>query len=226
MTVDTVLFDLDGTLCEYRRPAADLLADAFEAVGVEPLFTVEEYFAIFDAFLEPDISTAQLRSNCFGALAGERGHDPELGHRVAEFYEAERDHTEVEYLPGALDVLEALDPEYGLGLITNGGPDMQRQKLAALDLERWFDTIVFAGHDCARKPEPDPFHLALENLGGRPGRSVFVGNSLEDDIAGAHAAGVTSIWVPATHHNPDPEPHHAFETLHELCDPPWLKDRP
>ena len=41
--VSTVLFDLDGTLCEQRRPSRGVLATAFDRVGVGPFFTVEEY---------------------------------------------------------------------------------------------------------------------------------------------------------------------------------------
>ena len=222
MTIDAVLFDLDGTLCEYRRPPADLLAESFETVGIDPLFAVEDYFAVFDDFIEPGITTTELRSNCFAVLAEENGHDPELGRAVADVYDDERDHADVDLLPGAVEALEALAQDHRLGLITNGGPDMQQIKLEALALEEWFETLVFAGHDCARKPHPEPFERALEALDATPERAVYVGNSLDADVAGAHAAGVQSVWVPALQDDPDPEPHHAFETLHPLCEEPWV----
>lgn len=223
MTIDAVLFDLDGTLCEYRRSSAELLEHAFEEVGIEPIFAVEDYIGAFDDFSGPGITTDELRSNCFAWLADQRGHDPRLGREVAAAYAAERDHTAVDLLPGAVECLDALAADHHLGLITNGAPGMQRQKLAALDLDRWFDTAVFAGHDCASKPDPEPFERALSDLGIRPERAVYVGNSLDADVAGAHAAGVRSVWVPAEPGvEPEPEPHHSFETLHPLCERPWL----
>lgn len=39
---DIVLFDLDGTLCEYRQSDAEVLRLAFESTGVEPSFTTSE----------------------------------------------------------------------------------------------------------------------------------------------------------------------------------------
>jgi putative hydrolase of the HAD superfamily len=224
MTIDAVLFDLDGTLCEYRRSTPDLLESAFADVGVEPIFTAEDYISNFEDFSEPGITIAELRSNCFAALAERRGFDPQLGREVATAYDAERDHADVELLPGAAEALETLAEDHHLGLITNGGPDMQHQKIEALDLDRWLDATVFAGHDCAYKPDPEPFERALETLGSSPEHAVYVGNSLDSDVAGAHAAGVRSVWVPAEPGvEPEPEPHHSFETLHPLCERPWLK---
>ena len=223
MTIDAVLFDLDGTLCEYRRSSAELLELAFNEVGVDPLFSGEDYVAIFDDFSRPGITTAELRSNAFAWLANQRGHDPQLGREVAAAFEAERDHTQVDLLPGAVECLDALAADHSLGLITNGAPGMQHQKLAALDLDRWFETAVFAGYDGASQPDPEPFGRALDSLGTDPESAVYVGNSLDADVAGAHAAGVQSVWVPAEPGvKPEPEPHHAFETLHPLCEQPWL----
>lgn len=224
MTIDAVLFDLDGTLCEYRRPTPELLELAFEDVGVDPFFAAEDYYAVFDDFSGPGIAVSELRSDCFAWLAEERDIDPQLGREVAAAYEAERDHTRVDLQPGAVECLDALAADHRLGLITNGGPGMQRQKLDALGLAGRFETAVFAGYDCASKPDPEPFERALSDLGTDPERAVYVGNSLDADVGGARAAGVRSVWVPAEPGvEPEPEPHHAFETLYPLCERPWLE---
>ena len=39
--IETVLFDLDHTLVEYRRTSGELLAASFEACDLEPLFPIE-----------------------------------------------------------------------------------------------------------------------------------------------------------------------------------------
>jgi FMN phosphatase YigB (HAD superfamily) len=94
---------------------------------------------------------------------------------------------------------------------------MQTTKLEAAGLADYFETVVFAGHDAAAKPDPEPFEVALADLGVAAERAIHVGNSLSSDVTGAHAADLRSAWVPADASvEPDPEPHHAFESLAEL----------
>ena len=45
------------------------------------------------------------------------------------------------------------------------------------------------------KPDTDPFERALSGLGVDPHEAVHVGDSLASDVAGANAAGLTSVWV-------------------------------
>lgn len=221
--VHAALFDLDGTLVEYERTIAELLELSFEAAGVEPCFSAAEYEQRFGEVVERDEVVEDVRATCFAELAAEAGRDPEVGRAVAAAYAAERDHSRVRLLPGAERVLDALERDHRLGLVTNGPPEMQGQKLAATGLHDRFETVVYAGHDTAAKPDPEPFHHALDALGADPGRSVYVGNSLRADVAGAHAAGCRSVWVPAEDgDDPDPEPHYAAASLSELHPAPWL----
>jgi len=220
--VDAVLFDLDGTLVEYDRPPAELLGVAFEAAGVEPFFGVEAYFERFDDHLGPGVSIADGRADCFAEIAERRGRDPDLGRRVAAAYAAERDQSRVSALPGAVEALDALAADHALGAVTNGPPEMQTTKLEAAGLADRFETVVFAGHDAAPKPDPEPFDVALDALGVPADRAVHVGNSLSSDVAGARAAGLRSAWVPAEPGaDPDPEPHYALASLSELREAPW-----
>ncbi len=224
--IDAVLFDLDDTICEYRRTGDELLADAFTTVGVEPIFSADEYYARYDAFLDGSANIEALRRQCFRSLAVEAGFDPALGVRVADAYANARDHRNVRYLPGATAALETLAGEYRLGLVTNGSPAMQREKLDALDVESAFDAIVFAGYDAPPKPDPAPFRLALDRLDASADRSVYVGNSLENDVAGARAAGLTSVWVPDTPaRTEEVRPDFELDSLAELTPSLWEPGR-
>lgn len=92
-----------------------------------------------------------------------------------------------------LDTVSALD--IPLALITNGAGDTQREKLHAVGIEGLFDAIVISGELGVAKPDVRPFQVAMETLGVR-GRSAWhVGDSLGSDIAGAKAAGLTSVWL-------------------------------
>lgn len=223
MTVDAVLFDLDDTLCAYRRSGAELLSVAFERAGVEPFFTVEEYHARYDERLGTveDEPMAAFRERCFLDIAEAKGEHPEHARAVARAYADERDQSAVECLAGAREVVAALAEDHHLGLVTNGAPDMQREKLAATGLADAFDVEVFAGFDAPPKPDPEPFERALGALGVDAGRAVHVGNSLTTDVPGARAAGVGAAWLRSGTVDPDPEPDYVLDGLDDLVEHPW-----
>lgn len=224
--VTTVLFDLDDTLCEYRRTTDEVLAVAFETVGIEPFFKAADWHAVIPKITAVDDRDFRLR--CFTAIAEAQGYDPAHVESLAVAYGEERDHSDVRFLPGAEDTLTALADEYRLGLVTNGSRAMQRPKLAALGLTDAFDVTVYAGSDTPPKPDPSPFHRALNALESTPNEAIHVGNSLPSDVAGARAAGIRPVWIPSNGESTenDDAPTHTLSSLHELRTLPWFGSRP
>ncbi|WP_181687391.1 HAD family hydrolase [Halorhabdus salina] len=222
MTIEAVLFDLDDTLCEYCRPSSDVLSAAFERVGVEPFFEVTDYQRRFGEFVEPGDDIRGVRRRCFSTFAEESERDPDVGRAIAEAYATERDQTNVRFLPGAETAFERMIERYRVGIVTNGDPWMQSQKLAGLGVDGRVETVVHGGHDAPYKPDPEPFDVALEQLGVDASRSVHVGNSLESDVAGANNAGVRSVWLDGNSDiDPDPIPDYRIESMHEVAEEPW-----
>ncbi len=207
--VEAVLFDVDDTLCEYRRSTEEMLALAFDRAGVDPIFTHREYVARYNDFADDSDDVADLRERCFVAIAREKGRNPELARRVARVYTEARDHTDVRPLPGARETLDRLHGTVPIGAVTNGSPEMQSRKLDELDLADYFETVVHGGYDAPAKPAPDPFHAALDTLGVAPERALHVGNSVASDVAGAKRAGVRAVLVEngagAEEGGPDPD---------------------
>jgi putative hydrolase of the HAD superfamily len=212
---DAVLFDVDDTLCRYRRSGATLLTAAFERTGHEPFISPAEYHDRYPEFVDGSDSMRDLRAQCFAAIADEKGYDPSVGRRVAAAYADERDHGNVEPLAGVDEALSSLS-HLPLGVVTNGAPEMQSAKLAALDLEDAFDVVVHAGYDAPAKPSPEPFNRALSSLDASPARTYHVGNSLSSDVAGARAAGVRAVWLGDGTARPEPEPDHTVEALPDV----------
>lgn len=216
--IEAVLFDVDGTLCEYRRSGRELLGVAFEHEGVEPFFAVEDYYARYGAFSERTDSVDTLREECFAAIADERGRDRALGRALARRFADERDHRDVVPLPGAHEAIEALAEGHKLGVVTNDPAETRDLKLDGIGLADAFETIVYAGYGVAPKPDPAPFHRALDALDVRPERAVHVGNSIEADVAGAHAADLRSVWVPDGENVGGAGDGRADDTLDSLCE--------
>ncbi|ELZ00211.1 HAD family hydrolase [Natrialba aegyptia] len=222
--IETVTFDLDGTLLQYERSPGTVLEAAFERMGVDPLFSVDEYYARYDEFAERCDSMDELRADCFAALAAENGYARLLGRDVAAAFSDERDQSNVELLPGAARVLDELSCEYRLGVVTNGARDAQRAKAAAVGLERWIETMLVAGHDTPPKPDSEPFIRVVRALDSTPATALHVGDSLETDIAGASAAGLDSVWISAGSDARGYEPTYRVASIDELRDRPWCSD--
>lgn len=213
---DAILFDVDGTICEYDRPGSEILPIAFAEVGVEPFFTTAEYLDAYPEFVSRGEGVRAIREAIFAWFARERGHDPSVGREVARIYARERDHENVSFLPEAADVLPEVTGSYATGIVTNGPPEMQRTKLQSLGVDGFFDPIVFAGYDTAPKPDPEPFERAVSALGTSPKRTLYVGNSLDADVKGARRAGLPVAWLSDGTANPEPEPEYTLDSFGRL----------
>ncbi|SDK03341.1 putative hydrolase of the HAD superfamily [Halovenus aranensis] len=214
-----VLFDLDGTLVQYRRSPGEVLDRSYDRLGVDPVFPVEAYYDRYDEFAERASSMRELRRECFAALAAERGRSPSLGREIAAAFDHERDQSNVEPLSGVRPMLDSLAERYALGVVTNGARDAQLTKLDATGLGQYFDTVVVAGDDCEPKPAVAPFEMALADLETKPERAVHVGDSPGTDIAGGAAAGLDTVLVA-----PEPEESTATYVVSSpaaLRSPPW-----
>ena len=93
-------------------------------------------------------------------------------------------------------VLAHLRAAWRLGVVTNGVAEVQARKVAALGLAAHVDCVVYATADGQPgKPDPAPFLDACARLDVAPAQTVFVGDDLRADIAGAAAVGMKTIWI-------------------------------
>jgi putative hydrolase of the HAD superfamily len=105
---------------------------------------------------------------------------------------------EVSLLPGAVEALDFCRARtIPLALASNGPEDMQRAALRAVDVEGYFQAVLFSGdRDVAvRKPHPRIFALACAGLESVPEEVLMIGDDLEADIAGARAYGMQALLV-------------------------------
>ncbi|OUM96691.1 MAG: haloacid dehalogenase [Thermobacillus sp. ZCTH02-B1] len=121
--------------------------------------------------------------------------DEALGAELAERFPAERRARPLVY-DETFEVLDRLRGRYRLLLLTNGSPDLQREKLAGVPkLAPYFDHIVISGEFGEGKPAVSIFRHALSLLGVGPEDAVMVGDKLTTDILGANRTGIDSIWI-------------------------------
>jgi putative hydrolase of the HAD superfamily len=188
--IRALIFDLDDTL--YRE--ADYLASGFMAVA-------DHLSAIHGSPREEIHATmmdACLRRGRRAAMdaAMERYLVPGL--EISELVEVYRRHMpRIELFPGYAGLLRDFRARYRLGIVTDGTPEVQKNKCSALGLEAAVDHIIYTW-EFARdreKPHPFPFLQMLDFLRAKPEEALCIGDSLEKDIRGARAAGMRCVRV-------------------------------
>lgn len=195
MAPSAVVFDLDYTLAVVSRDRSTLLADASEAAGVPIEFTREEYGTAHQR-----AHAHETRGPIFAELLGEG----EAGEDLATAYRGAIADS-IEPVPGAESLIADLRGTYAVGLLTNGPVVAQRDKLKTLGWEGLFDATVITGELERGKPHPEAFEAVLEALEVAPEEAVYVGDSVEADVAGASEVGIPVIQVlyPG---GPEPDP--------------------
>lgn len=119
-------------------------------------------------------------------------------------------------------LLEALSPHYKLGIVTNGVPDLQQDKLEGCGLLHRFQAAVISGVVDIGKPERGIFEHVCKQLDVAPEDCVMVGDNPERDVAGAINAGMRSVLVNRGFKDPDPRYWPSLEVRNLLEMLPWL----
>lgn len=217
LSLRAVLFDLDDTLyslAEFRR-------SGFRAVAteVERAWGVPRAEAL--AVLVEAMTSAPGRE--LQALATWAGRDAGI---VPALVDTIRRHVPELHLPEvSRSVLRRMRASWRIAIVTNGRPDIQARKIRALGLEPMVDTVIYAAEHGSGvgKPEAAPFLAACRALGVPSTVAVFVGDDAVCDIDGAHAAGLRTIWLPAS--SAAAPPLFAGATAPSLADVPTLAAR-
>ena len=94
-----------------------------------------------------------------------------------------------------LDVLSMLrEQRYRLGIISNW-PATLESTLQRSGLRDYFSVVVGSGNVGYAKPHPQIFRIAADQIGVSPREALYVGDSIEYDVAGARAAGMDVVLL-------------------------------
>jgi len=218
--LDAVLFDWGDTLMRWAWEP-ELLAvghDAgLRAIGREPVPALTERFR--DSYLPllwvPGTLEEIEYPDLVRKLLAEEGlevSDDELG----RFLEAEHAAWQPARMLASTThaLLETLRARgLKLGLVSNAldPPHLLHRDLEQMGVAQRLDVAVFSSEVGWRKPHPAIFERALEALGVDPAATLFVGDTLATDVAGAAALGMhtcLALWFRADEDEggaPEPE---------------------
>lgn len=196
-----IVFDLDDTLYEQQAPFASAISSLF------PAFPKSEMNALFIRFrhysdlhymksITGEWSLAKMRYERIRLALADFAFvpsDPEL-----EAFQAAYDHA-LQTIALPAEIVASLNflnqHEVPLGVITNGPVSRQEDKITALQLTRWIDPekIIISDAVQIQKPDPEVFHLMEKRLDLAPESLLYIGDSFDNDVIGAKAAG-WSVW--------------------------------
>jgi len=179
--MDLLIFDCDGVLIDSEPIAirADVACFAEHGFAVSAAQIRERYVGTSVTSMLADVE----------ARHGRRLPDDfaeTLRRRIAATFE-----TELEAMPGIVDLLDALQPRSCVA--SSSAPERLRHALALVGLLARFDPHVFSATQVARgKPAPDLFLFAARQMDVAPHRCVVIEDSLAG-VAAAKAAGMVAI---------------------------------
>ncbi len=179
MNIDTVLFDLDGTLINTN----ELIIESF-------LHTLNYYYPgkyhredILPFIGPPLIDT-------FQRINPEKAE--EMVRRYREFNHAQHDLLVKEYDHVHETVRALKEKGLKLGIVTTKIRDTVIMGLKLTEMDSFFDAIITLDDVQHAKPHPEPVLSALKLLGSEPSNALMVGDNLHDIEAGKNAGTLTA----------------------------------
>ena len=140
-----------------------------------------------------------------------------------EFKGPMKDWPRVEAIPGAVEILPLLHPDWLLAIATNADVSNEENIRAALkrvDLNQWLDQIYCSRTIGHNKPSLEFYQYIMNDLKLNPRTIFMVGDHYEADVLGANRVGIRAIWF----NSQDKEDRKAdmVRTIHRLSDLPTI----
>jgi FMN phosphatase YigB (HAD superfamily) len=198
---EAVLIDALGTLVDLEPPWVGLRPLVPEEISDQDLVGAVKaemgYYREHAAEGRDAESLAELRDRCASVLSEQLGHEVTADQLV--------DAIRFAPFPDARSALEGLrDREIRIVCLSNWDVSLA-EVLDRCGLMPMLDEVVSSAQAGSSKPSPDPFLLALELAGCEAGQAVHVGDTLEEDVAGAQGVGIRPLLLDRDSSTPDSE---------------------
>ncbi|KQL21284.1 pyrophosphatase PpaX [Cytobacillus solani] len=177
--VNTVLFDLDGTLIDTN----ELIISSF-------LHTLGKYYP--DRYKREDVIPflGPTLTETFESIAPEKVEEMIKVYR--EFNLGNHDLLVKEF-DGVFETIRSLkEAGFKIGIVTTKVLMVVEKGLKLTKLDQFFDVIVALDHVKMPKPDPEPILKALELLGSKPEEAIMVGDNSHDILGGKNAGTKTA----------------------------------
>lgn len=176
--INTLLFDLDGTLIDSFSVHLEVFKATFNHFGIH--LTEEDFLSNYSPNWYKTYEAIGLKK--------------EDWQRADSIWLKEVEKKTAYLFHGVEHTLKKLYKNFTLGIVTSGSKIRVDRDLKANGIKNFFETIVTGDDIKAPKPSPEGIELALQNLNKQPDESVYIGDS-SADLEMAKAAGIYFIGV-------------------------------
>lgn len=199
-----LLVDAMGTLIALQPPAARLRTELGRRFGIEVSLdqaraAIAAEIRYYRAHMQDgrDAASVQaLRARCARALRAALPANERLDAVDSDsMTETLLDSLQFSVFGDAHGALEAARARCWQVVVVSNWDQSLPEVLARLGLAALIDRVVTSAVVGAGKPDPAIFEFALEAAGVSAARALHVGDSLEEDVVGARAAGIEAVWL-------------------------------
>jgi putative hydrolase of the HAD superfamily len=199
--IKDVFFDLDHTLWDFDKNSALTFEKIFNInnININTIDFLTHYAPInlkyWKLYREEKINKNRLRFDRLNDtfLAINLKLEEDLIYKLSEDYITHL--TSFNHLfENTLEILDYLNLNYNLHIITNGFDEIQHKKLTKSNINQYFKTVTNSEMVGVKKPNPKIFNFALELANTKVHQSIMIGDSYEADILGAKSIGMDVVF--------------------------------
>ncbi|HOT45305.1 MAG TPA: HAD family phosphatase [Spirochaetota bacterium] len=188
MTIDAILFDMDGVVVDSMPSHADAWKRVLGEFGLE--------LDDIDIFRREGMSGRQSVEDIFiekeRPVPGESEFHDLIAKKHAIFEECE-----IRLFPHIVEILAWIRGRGIRAALVTGSQKRSVNHLLPAEVLSRFDVVIAAEDVTRGKPDPEPYLRALDALGVRPERALIIENA-PMGIRAARAAGIACVALETT----------------------------
>lgn len=195
----TLLFDVDDTLLDFQLAERKALNSLFvdEKIVLTP--EIEATYKKINQQLWRDfelgkVDKSKVIDGRFALLFdyyGKKVDGKKMGEKYSYYLSEGHD-----LLGNSLEIIEKLQPDYDLYIVTNGVAKTQYKRLKESNLHSFFKDIFVSEETGFQKPMLEYFDYVFERIPNlQKEETMIIGDSLNSDILGGNQAGITTVWL-------------------------------
>lgn len=198
MTINTLLWDVDGTLLDfdvYEKAAFRKACEIHQVPLSDRLY--ERYRQINqDLWRQHELGLVE-REELIYLRFEKLFKEQEIGccsRRFEDTYQFELGEG-CHYIEHAVEILDDLKDRYRMYVVTNGVEETQRKKIHTAHIDEYMDNLFISGAIGFQKPRKEFFDACFSEIEGFcKDKCMIIGDSLTSDMKGGIQAGIHTCW--------------------------------
>lgn len=220
-----IIFDLDDTIWDYQQNSNDTLKELYESFDlIKHGISSSEFIKVFrvvnnglwNQFDRGEIGRDIIRKERFLKIFKKLSIN--LNGVALQMQDSFMSTCSAKptLVAGVKEVLDTFKSTYKFHILSNGFDEVQFIKIKAGGLEPYFDQVITSGRAGFRKPQPEIFEFALNEIRATKEECIMVGDNPVSDIEGAHNYGIDQIYYNVHKKDCAIEPTHTINHFSEL----------